>query len=77
METKMPIIIQRISDKPSNGRDEYEVRVNKDVIAAFYHQRSVSGLAQCLRDAADAVDQQRLDDEIEFHLGNSEVMVKV
>lgn len=64
----MAIIIHRLSEKPQNGKDKYCVRVNKELITTFSHQRSRQGLAQCLRDAADAVDAQRLDDQVELFL---------
>lgn len=42
-------------DTPKKGVNQYEVRLNKRVIAKFEHCRT-DGLAQCLRDAADAVE---------------------
>ena len=44
--------------------DDYEVRVNRRVIAIFQHKRSYNGAAQCLRDAADALDKERMHIEI-------------
>lgn len=43
-------------DAPIEGPNDYEVRINRTVITTFTHDRKVDGLAQCLRDAADAVD---------------------
>jgi hypothetical protein len=63
----MPIIIQRLSDKPVKGKDEYRVCVNNELITTFRHQRSHAGLAQCLRDAADAVDKQRTEDAVKLN----------
>jgi len=36
--------------------DDYEIRINKRVIGRFQHTRTYGGAAQCLRDAADALD---------------------
>lgn len=46
-------------DAPMTGPNKYEVRINSTVICSFDHDRQHDGLAQCLRDAADAVDTQR------------------
>lgn len=46
-------------DAPLTGRNKYEVRINRRVIATFEHDRKHDGAAQCLRDAADAVDRCR------------------
>ena len=43
------------------GLHKYALRINKYIITEFEHQRTPKGLAQCLRDAADAVD--KLEDE--------------
>ena len=52
------IAIVNVSPEPApfTGQNEYEVRINKRVITTFTHNRSINGLAQCLRDAADSVD---------------------
>jgi hypothetical protein len=42
---------------PKTGVNQYEVRINREVIASFEHYRKRGGLAQCLRDAADAVER--------------------
>ena len=52
---------------PLTGRNQYEVRINRKVIATFTHDRQVNGAAQCLRDAADAVDRAR-EAEIDAYL---------
>ena len=44
-------------DAPNTGINQYEVRVNSQVIATFEHDRQFDGAAQCLRDAADAVEK--------------------
>jgi len=46
-------------DAPLTGRNKYEVRINSRVIATFEHDRQPNGAAQCLRDAADAVERCR------------------
>lgn len=61
----MSIIIQNISqpDAPLSETNKYRVRINQTVICEFDHDRKIDGLAQCLRDAADAVDAVRADRE--------------
>ena len=49
-------------DAPMTGRNKYEVRINRRVIATFEHDRQPDGAAQCLRDAADAVERCRAED---------------
>lgn len=44
---------------PMTGMNKYEVRINRRVIATFEHDRKWDGAAQCLRDAADAVERCR------------------
>lgn len=39
------------------GPNKYEVRVNERVIATFEHDRGYGAAAQCLRDAADAIER--------------------
>ena len=46
-------------DAPNAGMNQYEVRINKRVIATFEHDRQYGNAAQCLRDAADAVEKCR------------------
>lgn len=43
-------------DAPLVGINEYELRINSEVICKFEHNRRFRGLSQCLRDAADAYD---------------------
>lgn len=54
----MSIIIDNISpdDAPQEGVNDYLVRINSKGICTFQHDRKVDGLAQCLRDAANALD---------------------
>jgi len=42
--------------EPVDGWNEYQVRINRNVITHFRHRRS-EGLATCLRKAADAVEE--------------------
>ena len=44
-------------DFAETGINKYEVRINRLVIATFEHDRQPGGAAQCLRDAADAIDR--------------------
>lgn len=53
----MAIIIQNVSEHPEpNGVHEYELRINRLLIARFEHRREES-LAVCLRKAADAAER--------------------
>tara|TARA_R110002153_G_scaffold111913_1_gene253724 strand:+ start:267 stop:518 length:252 start_codon:yes stop_codon:yes gene_type:complete len=62
----MSIIISNISDEgtPITGTNSYEVRINRDLICKFEHNRQHDGLAQCLRDAADAIDEHSEDKKV-------------
>ncbi len=65
----MSIIIQNITrEQIPVGENQYVCRINDKVICYFNHDRSYNGLAQCLRDAADAVEAQgaRQDDQIDI-----------
>ena len=66
----MSIIIQNISTDttPEIGTNRYRVMLNKRTICEFDHERAHNGLAKCLRDAADAVENSRKDF---FHLGTN------
>ena len=46
-------------DPDPTGWRNYEVRINREVIASFRHKRE-HGLARCLRMAAAAVDGRRI-----------------
>ena len=50
------------ADAPLTGTNQYEVRINARVIATFEHDRRPDGAAQCLRDAADAIERCRKED---------------
>ncbi len=39
------------------GKNQYEIRINQRVIGEFEHERTPDGAAQCLRDAADALEK--------------------
>lgn len=53
----MLAIVNVTKDATKTGVNNYEVRVNDRVIAKFEHNRSYCAAAQCLRDAADAVER--------------------
>lgn len=59
----MSIIIQNVSteDTPLKGYNNYQIRINDNIICNFTHKRKANGLAQCLRDAADAVEAKEHD----------------
>jgi len=46
------------NDPDPSGVRDYEVRINRDVVATFQHRRA-DGLAVCLRHAAAAVERSR------------------
>lgn len=55
----MALWIQNITpdDHPEGDPEQYAVRINQNApLAHFTHNRSL-GAAQCLRDAADAIDE--------------------
>jgi DNA-directed RNA polymerase specialized sigma54-like protein len=56
------LVIVNVSppNTPTTGINQYEVRVNQKVIASFEHDRQYMNAAQCLRDAADALEKARL-----------------
>lgn len=54
----MSIIIQNVSKKYGSGVQDYELRINRKVIARFRHVYE-NGLAQCLRNAAAAAADPR------------------
>ena len=53
----MLAIVNVTREATKAGLNNYEVRVNDRVIATFEHDRSYGAAAQCLRDAADAVER--------------------
>lgn len=53
----MIAIINITPDAHLTGPNTYRVQINREVICEFEHNRTYDGLAQCLRDAADAVEQ--------------------
>jgi len=62
----MSIIITNVSIKNNPfGECDYEVRINKDVVATFKHNRP-DGLAKCLKLAAEAVEEQNWITAMEF-----------
>ena len=52
----MLAIVNVTREATKTGLNNYEVRVNDRVIATFESDRSYGAAAQCLRDAADAVE---------------------
>lgn len=50
-------------DAPLTGLNQYEVRINRRVIATFEHDRQYGNAAQCLRDAADVVERCNAEQE--------------
>lgn len=52
----MIVIINVSEEYKDGGLQQYEVRINRDVICRFEHDKKVSSLAECLRDAARAVE---------------------
>jgi len=59
------IYIKNISS--NEGINQYEIRINNQVICRFEHDKKASGLAQCLRDAADAIEEKRFKDKVEMY----------
>lgn len=55
------LAIVNVTPNDHQGLDQYEVRINDRVIARFEHERAYNGAAQCLRDAANAVEAQQVD----------------
>ena len=53
----MLVIVNVTREATTTGLNDYEVRVNDRVIATFQHNRGYGAAAQCLRDAADAVER--------------------
>ncbi len=55
----MSIIITNVTnDHVPVGENRYVCKINDKVICYFLHNRTYNGLAECLRDAADAVEAQ-------------------
>jgi hypothetical protein len=55
------LAIVNVTADHTQTMDDYEIRVNALVIGRFKHKRAHSGAAQCLRDAADALDARAAD----------------
>ena len=60
------IAIVNVTKNDNQKLDDYEIRINQKVICSFQHERQFNGAAQCLRDAADALDAGRENYDIEF-----------
>ena len=52
------LAIVNVTKNPSQELGDYEIRINRRVIGRFQHKRAYNGAAQCLRDAADALDSR-------------------
>lgn len=50
------LAIVNVTKDNTQELDDYEIRINTRVIGKFKHKRTPNGAAQCLRDAADALD---------------------
>lgn len=59
----LAIVNVSAENTPPIGLNNYEVRINDRVIATFTHERKIGGAAQCLRDAADAVERCQAETE--------------
>ncbi len=64
-------------DAPLVGLNKYEVRINDRVVTAFQHARRHDGLADCLRDAADAVEAQTAEDTKQRELRLAEQLAQM
>ena len=67
------LAIVNVTTDDTQEFDDYEIRINAKVIGEFQHKRTIGGAAQCLRDAADALDANphyRSDKLLENILGN-------
>jgi hypothetical protein len=54
------LAIVKITKDDEQELDDYEIRINDRVIGRFKHKREYNGAAQCLRDAADSLDKNKL-----------------
>ena len=52
----MALWIQNLDDARDNGNDYYVVRINQNAPLAYFEHDRTTGAAQCLRDAANAID---------------------
>ena len=50
------LVIVNVTKDDEQELDDYEIRINDRAIGKFKHKRKFKGAAQCLRDAADALD---------------------
>ena len=60
------LAIVNVTENKAQELDDYEVRINTKVIGKFKHKREFKGAAQCLRDAADALDADPCFQDREF-----------
>jgi len=53
-------MLVQLDDPDHDGWRNYKLEINKDLICSFRHKRS-HGLATCLRKAAEAVDDNKME----------------
>lgn len=58
------------------GLHDYVVRINGIDICKFQHIRKFNGLAECLRDAADAIEKQRKAEQVDLLLRMQEKLCR-
>lgn len=58
------LAIVNVTEDDRQELDDYEIRINSRVIGRFQHKREYNGAAQCLRDAADALDKHNQDVDV-------------
>ena len=60
------LVIVNVTKDDRSEIDDYEIRINKRVIGRFQHTKKYNGAAQCLRDAADALDKNGRDSDVDL-----------
>ena len=60
------LTIVNVTKDDSQKLDDYEIRINQRVIGRFQHKRAYNGAAQCLRDAADSIDKNGRDSDVDL-----------
>ena len=59
------LAIVNVTKGDKSEMNDYEIRINARVIGEFRHKRTYNGAAQCLRDAANALDGSRYDTDVD------------
>lgn len=72
----MLIIVNVTPQDSTADKDDYEIRINERVIGKFKHKPVYNGAAQCLRDAADALDKRPLNMDMDYFNVVSELLDK-